>query len=115
MLYAIIILGNSIPQLLYEGYVYEGYLYALALQLIEDARYIDPANLIVKEKRTIVKQLESIHSYDVLHNDIAQRNNLFEPKSHHFFFIDLGLSEFVGTESSKLYKEEKRLKKLLQF
>ncbi|RHZ81401.1 hypothetical protein Glove_120g132 [Diversispora epigaea] len=106
--------GNTIPQLIYEGYVYGGYLYALALQLIEDARHIDLANLTVEEKRTIVQQLETIHSYGVLHNDIAQRNILMEPKSRRFFFIDFGLSEFVGTGSKKLNKEKKKLKKLLQ-
>ena len=78
------ILGHAIPHLFYEGYVYDGYLYALALQLIEDARHIDPATLAIKEKKTIVKQLESIHSYGVLHNDIDP-NILFEPKSRHFF------------------------------
>ncbi|RHZ80529.1 hypothetical protein Glove_134g264 [Diversispora epigaea] len=106
--------GNTIPRLLYEGYVYDGYLYVLALQLIEDARHIDPENLTVEEKRTIVQQLETIHNYGVLHNDIAQRNILMEPKSRRFFFIDFGLSEFVGTKSKKLYKEKKKLKNLLQ-
>ncbi|CAG8498422.1 4018_t:CDS:2 [Funneliformis mosseae] len=77
--------GNAIPPLSYEGYVYDRYFYALALQLVEDARHIDPT-----------------------------RNILFEPRSRHFFFVDLGLSEFVGTGSLKLRKEEKRLKKLLQ-
>jgi len=109
-----LILGHVIPRLFYEGYVYDGYLYALALQLIEDARHIDPATLTIEEKETIVKQLQSIHSYGVLHNDIAQRNILFEPRSRHFFFVDLGLSEIVGTESLELRKEEKRLKKLLK-
>jgi hypothetical protein len=71
-------LGNAIPRLFYEGYVYDGYLYALALELTGDARHIDPAVLTIKEKETIVKQLKSIHSYGVLHNDIAQRNILFE-------------------------------------
>ncbi|CAG8639517.1 10111_t:CDS:2, partial [Diversispora eburnea] len=74
-----------------QGYVYDGYLYVLTLQLIEDARHIDPANLTVEEKRTIMQQLETIHSYGILHNDIAQRNILLEPKSHRFFFIDFGL------------------------
>ncbi|CAG8526124.1 11473_t:CDS:2 [Diversispora eburnea] len=83
------ILRNA--KLLYEGYIYDGYLYALVLQLIEDARHIDPENLTVGEKRTIVQQLETIHSYGVLHNDIAQRNILMEPKSRRFFFIDFGL------------------------
>ena len=86
------ILGHAIPRLFYEGYVYDGYLYALALQLIEDAHHIDPATLTIKEKETIVKQLESIHSFGILHNDIAQGNILFEPKSCHFFFIDFGLT-----------------------
>ncbi|RHZ76668.1 hypothetical protein Glove_194g15 [Diversispora epigaea] len=81
------------------------------LQLIEDARHIDPANLTVEEKRTIVQQLETIHSYGVLHNDIAQRNILMEPKSRQFFFIDFGLSNkdvyskiFFQTFAIKLYK-----------
>ncbi|CAG8710411.1 13849_t:CDS:2, partial [Funneliformis mosseae] len=103
---------HAIPHLFYEGYVFDGYLYALALQLIEDARHIVPAVLTIEEKETIVKQLESIHSYGVLHNDIAQRNILFEPKSNHFFFIDLGLSEFVVTESLKLRNEEE-IKKIV--
>jgi tRNA A-37 threonylcarbamoyl transferase component Bud32 len=109
-----LILGHAIPHLFYEGYVYDGYLYALALQLIEDARHIDPTVLTIEDKETIVKQLQTIHSYGVLHNDIAQGNILFEPKSRHFFFVDFGLSEVVGTESPKLHKEEKKLKKLLQ-
>ena len=84
------------------------------LQLIEDARHIDPENLTVEEKRKIIQQLETIHSYGVLHNDIAPRNILLEPKSQRFFFIDFGLSEFVGTKSKKIYKEKKKLNKLLQ-
>ena len=108
------ILGHVIPRLFYEGYVYGGYLYALALQLIEDAHHIDPTVLTIEEKESIVKQLKSIHSFGVLHNDIAQRNILFEPKSRHFFFVDFGLSKFVGINSSKLRKEKKILKNLLQ-
>ncbi|CAI2190744.1 12177_t:CDS:2 [Funneliformis geosporum] len=72
--------GHAIPCLFYEGYVYDGYLYALALQLIEDARHIDTAVLTTEEKESIIEQLKSIHSFGVLHNDIAQRNILFEPK-----------------------------------
>ncbi|RHZ79505.1 hypothetical protein Glove_144g141 [Diversispora epigaea] len=106
--------GNIIPQLLYGGYIYCGYLYVLALQLIEDAHPIDPANLTVEDKKTIMKQLKTIHSYGVLHNDISQGNILLESKSHRFFFIDFGLSELVGTKSKKLYKEKKILKRLLQ-
>ncbi|RHZ53801.1 hypothetical protein Glove_437g24 [Diversispora epigaea] len=94
--------GNIIPRLLYKGYVYDGYLYVLTLQLIEDARHIDPANLTVEEKRTIMQQLETIHSYGILHNDIAQRNILLEPKSHRFFFIDFGL---IADVSSSFYTE----------
>ena len=109
------ILGHVIPRLFYEGYVYDGYLYALALQLIEDARHIDPAILTIEEKESIVKQLESIHSFGVLHNDIAQRNILFEPKSRHFFFIDFGLSLLVNTKSPKLRREEKELKNCYNF
>jgi len=100
---AIIILGNIIPQLLYEGYAYDGYFYVLILQLIEDTRHIDPGNLSAEEKKTIVRQLETIHSYGILH---AQKNILLEPKSHQFFFIDLiGLSEFVNIKSKKLYEK----------
>ncbi|CAG8690518.1 16284_t:CDS:2 [Acaulospora morrowiae] len=105
--------GNTIPCLLYEGYIYDGYLYTLALQLIEDARHIDPAILTIEEKESIVKQLESIHSFGVLHNDIALRNILFEPKSHKYFFVDFGLSEIVDDESPKLRKEERGLKNFL--
>ena len=114
MFIAILVLGNTIPHLLYEGYIYDGYLYTLALQLIEDARHVDLAILTIDEKKLIVQQLKSIHSLGVLHNDIAWRNILFEPKSRRFFFIDFGLSIIVDTNSPKLYKEEKRLKKMLQ-
>ena len=50
------ILGHAIPRLFYEGYVYDGYLYTLALQLIEDARHIDPVVLTIEEKEIIIKQ-----------------------------------------------------------
>ena len=67
----------------HKGYVYNRYLYALVLQSIEDVCHIDPAILTIKEKETIVKQLESIHSFGILHNDIilhrhAIRNRFIE-------------------------------------
>ncbi|RIA88854.1 hypothetical protein C1645_739072 [Glomus cerebriforme] len=105
--------GRDIPCLFYNGYIYDGYLFALALQLIEDSHHIDPSRLTKKEKELIVNQLKSIHNFGVLHNDISQRNILYEPKSNHYFFIDFGLSEIVDN-SPKLRKEERRLKKLLQ-
>ena len=111
---AILILGRDVPRLFYNGYIYDGYLFALALQLIEDSHHIDPSRLTKKEKELIVNQLKSIHNFGVLHNDISQRNILYEPKSNHYFFIDFGLSEIVDNESPKLRKEERRLKKLLQ-
>jgi tRNA A-37 threonylcarbamoyl transferase component Bud32 len=111
---AILILGRVIPRLFYKGYIYDRYLFALALQLIEDARHIDPTILTKEEKELIVNQLKSIHNFGVLHNDISQKNILYEPKSLQFFFIDFGLSEIVDNGSPKLRKEEKRLKKLLQ-
>ena len=98
----------AISRLFYKGHVYDGYLYALVLQLIEDGSRCSSYWFDNTYYRRQVKQLESIHSYGILHNNIAQRNILFEPKSHHFFFAYFGLSEFVGTESLKLYKEEKR-------
>ncbi|CAG8821268.1 25127_t:CDS:2 [Gigaspora margarita] len=97
-----------------QGYIYDRYLFALALQLIEDSHHIDPSRLTKKEKELIVNQLKSIHNYGVLHNDISKQNILYEPKSYHYFFIDFGLSEIVDNESPKLRKEEKRLKRLLQ-
>ena len=109
-----LILGRDIPRLFYNGYIYDGYLFALALQLIEDSHHIDPSRLTKKEKELIVNQLKSIHNFGVLHNDISQRNILYEPKSNHYFFIDFGPSEIVDNESPKLCKEERRLKNLLQ-
>ncbi|KAF0363400.1 protein kinase domain-containing protein [Gigaspora margarita] len=106
--------GRDIPCLFYKGYIYDRYLFALALQLIENSHHIDPSRLTKKEKELIVNQLKSIHNYGVLHNDISKQNILYEPKSHHYFFIDFGLSEIVDNESPKLCKEEKRLKRLLQ-
>ncbi|GBC51610.2 kinase-like domain-containing protein [Rhizophagus irregularis DAOM 181602=DAOM 197198] len=106
--------GRDIPRLFYKGYIYDRYLFALALQLIEDSRHIDPARLTKKEKELIVNQLRSIHNLGVLHNDISPRNILYEPKSRRYFFIDFGLSEIVDNKSPKLHKEEARLKKILQ-
>ncbi|CAB5360558.1 unnamed protein product [Rhizophagus irregularis] len=109
--------GHDVPRLFYKGYIYDGYLgylFALALQLIEDSRHIDLTRLTKKEKELIVNQLRSIHNLGVLHNDISPRNILYEPKSCHYFFIDFGLSEIVDNKSSKLHKEEARLKKILQ-
>ncbi|CAG8639583.1 9078_t:CDS:2, partial [Diversispora eburnea] len=70
--------GNIIPQLLYEGYVYDGYLYMLTLQLIEDARHIDPANLTLEEKRTIVDVSSSSifeSTINVKIDDVGGNNN----------------------------------------
>ncbi|EXX58920.1 hypothetical protein RirG_193430 [Rhizophagus irregularis DAOM 197198w] len=109
--------GHDVPRLFYKGYIYDGYLgylFALALQLIEAPRHIDLTRLTKKEKELIVNQLRSIHNLGVLHNDISPRNILYEPKSCHYFFIDFGLSEIVDNKSSKLHKEEARLKKILQ-
>ncbi|PKB95004.1 hypothetical protein RhiirA5_507439 [Rhizophagus irregularis] len=106
--------GRDVPRLFYKGYIYDRYLFALALQLIEDSRHIDPARLTKKEKELIVNQLRSIHNLGVLHNDISPRNILYEPKSRRYFFIDFGLSEIVDNKSPKLHKEEARLKKILQ-
>ncbi|RIB22862.1 hypothetical protein C2G38_2033243 [Gigaspora rosea] len=106
--------GRDIPRLFYEGYIYGGYLFALALQLIEDSHHIVPSRLTKKEKELIVNQLKTIHNYGVLHNDIAERNILYEPKSCHYFFIDFGLSEIVDKDSPKLRIEEKLLKRLLK-
>src|SRR6266498_3596711 len=111
---AILILGRVIPRLFYKGYIYDRYLFALALQLIEGAHHVDPERLTKEEKKIIVNQLKSIHNYGVLHNDISKQNILYEPKSCHCFFIDFGLSEIVDNESPKLRKEERRLKRLLQ-
>ncbi|PKC54439.1 hypothetical protein RhiirA1_403623, partial [Rhizophagus irregularis] len=83
--------GRDVPRLFYKGYIYDRYLFALALQLIEDSRHIDPARLTKKEKELIVNQLRSIHNLGVLHNDISPRNILYEPKSRRYFFIDFGL------------------------
>ncbi|RGB42025.1 hypothetical protein C1646_738777 [Rhizophagus diaphanus] len=105
--------GRVVPCLFYKGYIYDGYLFALALQLIEDSRHIDPTRLTKKEKKLIVNQLRAIHNFGVLHNDISAGNILYEPKSRNYFFIDFGLSEIVDNESPKLRKEERRLKKFL--
>jgi serine/threonine protein kinase len=109
-----LILGRVIPRLFYKGYIYDGYLFALALQLIKDAHHIDPTILSKEEKELIINQLKSIHNFGVLHNDISQENILYEPKSQQFFFIDFGISKIVESESPELRKEERRLKKLLQ-
>ncbi|POG69272.1 hypothetical protein GLOIN_2v1629515 [Rhizophagus irregularis DAOM 181602=DAOM 197198] len=106
--------GRDIPRLFYNGYIYDGYLFALALQLIESAHHVDPERLTKEEKKLIVNQLKSIHNCGVLHNDISEKNILYEPKSRHYFFIDFGLSEVVGSESPKLRQEERRLKKFLK-
>ncbi|PKY53991.1 hypothetical protein RhiirA4_409483, partial [Rhizophagus irregularis] len=79
------------------------------MQLIEDSRHIDPKRLTKEEKSLIVNQLREIHKFGVLHNDIATRNILYEPKSRNYFFIDFGLSVIVDNESPKLGKEERRL------
>ena len=108
------ILGHAIPRLLYKGYIYGGFLFALALQLIEDAYCVDPERLTEEEKKLIVNQLKSIHNCGVLHNDISEQNILYEPKSRHYFFIDFGLSEIVDNESPKLRMVERRLKRFLR-
>ena len=82
---AILILGRDIPRLFYNGYIYDGYLFALALQLIEGAHHVDPERLTKEEKKIIVNQLKSIHNCGVLHNDISKQNILYEPKSRHYF------------------------------
>ncbi|CAG8695170.1 10843_t:CDS:2, partial [Acaulospora morrowiae] len=105
--------GRDIPRLFYSGYIYDGYLFALALQLIEGAHHVDPERLTKEEKMSIVNQLKSIHNCGVLHNDISEKNILYEPKSRRYFFIDFGLSEVVGSESPKLRQEERRLKRFL--
>ncbi|CAI2190686.1 7208_t:CDS:2 [Funneliformis geosporum] len=106
--------GRAIPHLFHQGYIYDGYLFALVLQLIEDAHHVDPERLTKEDKTSIVNQLKSIHNCGVLHNDISKQNVLYEPKSRHYFFIDFGLSEIVDNESAKLRKEERRLKRFLQ-
>ena len=108
------ILSHAIPRLLYKGYIYGGFLFALALQLIEDAYCVDPERLTEEEKKLIVNQLKSIHNCGILYNDISKQNILYEPKSHHYFFIDFDLSEIVDNKSPKLHKEERRLKRFLQ-
>ncbi|CAG8643173.1 2604_t:CDS:2, partial [Funneliformis mosseae] len=72
--------GHAVPHLLYKGYIYGGFLFALALQLIESAHHVDPERLTKEEKKIIVNQLKSIHNYGVLHNDISKQNILYEPK-----------------------------------
>ena len=111
---AILILGHAIPHLFHQGYIYDGYLFALVLQLIEDAHHVDPERLTKEDKTSIVNQLKSIHNCGVLHNDISEKNILYEPKSRHYFFIDFGLSKIIDNKSPKLHKEERKLKKLLQ-
>ncbi|CAG8485223.1 11952_t:CDS:2 [Funneliformis mosseae] len=88
--------GRDIPRLFYNGYIYDGYLFALALQLIEGAHHVDPERLTKEKKKLIVNQLKSIHNCDILHNDISEKNILYELKSRHYFFIDFGLSEIMG-------------------
>ncbi|GBB85233.1 hypothetical protein RclHR1_01180010 [Rhizophagus clarus] len=46
--------GRDIPPLFYNGYIYDRYLFALALQLIEGAHHIDPERLTKEEKKLIV-------------------------------------------------------------
>ena len=95
-----IILGRAIPHLFHQGYIYDGYLFALVLQLIEDAHHVDPKRLSKEDKKSIVNQFKSIHHCGVLHNDISKQNILYEPKSRRYFFIDFGLSEIVDNESA---------------
>ena len=99
---AILILGHDISRLFYNGYIYNRYLFMLALQLIKDTHHVILKRLTKEEKKSIVNQLKSIHNCGVLHNDILENNILYEPKSRHYFFIDFGLSEVVGSESLKL-------------
>ncbi|CAG8589591.1 14919_t:CDS:2 [Funneliformis mosseae] len=106
--------GRAVPRLFYKGYIYDGYLFALVLQLIEGAHHVVPEKLTIEEKKLIINQLKSIHNCGILHNDISKQNILYEPKSCHYFFIDFGLSEIVDNESPKLRKEERRLKRFLQ-
>ena len=108
-------LGHTIPCLFYTGHIFGGYLFALAMQLIEGSHHINPAILTMKQKKTVMKILECIHRCGVLHGDIATRNILFEPQSSQFYFIDFGNSIVVGTESPKLKKEKKELKRLLAY
>ncbi|GBC40908.2 kinase-like domain-containing protein [Rhizophagus irregularis DAOM 181602=DAOM 197198] len=106
--------GRDIPRLFYNGYIYDGYLFALALQLIEGAHHVDPERLTKEEKKLIVNHLKSIHNCGVLHNDISEKNILYEPKSRHYFFIDFGLSEVVGTTmDSKQFNASHNIKLFL--
>ncbi|RGB37036.1 hypothetical protein C1646_666469 [Rhizophagus diaphanus] len=56
---------RDIPRLFYNGYIYDGYLFALALQLIEGDHHVDPERLTKEEKKLIVNQLKSIHNCGV--------------------------------------------------
>ncbi|CAG8742093.1 2055_t:CDS:2 [Funneliformis caledonium] len=89
--------GRAVPRLFYKGYIYDGYLFALVLQLIEDAHHIDPKKLTKEEKKLIINQLKSIHNCELP-----------------LLFIDFDLSEIVDNESPKLRKKERRLKRFLQ-
>ncbi|PKK73123.1 hypothetical protein RhiirC2_709850 [Rhizophagus irregularis] len=45
--------SRAVPRLLYKGYIYDGYLFALVLQLIEGAHHVDPKRLTKEEKKII--------------------------------------------------------------
>ncbi|RIA84999.1 hypothetical protein C1645_831462 [Glomus cerebriforme] len=71
-IYSILKECHDIPHLFYNSYIYDGYLFALALQLIEDSRHIDPLKLTKKKKELIVNQLKSIHNFELFFiNDTA--------------------------------------------
>ncbi|PKC13646.1 hypothetical protein RhiirA5_496001 [Rhizophagus irregularis] len=43
--------SHAVPRLLYKGYIYDGYLFALVLQLIEGAHHVDPERPTKEEKK----------------------------------------------------------------
>ncbi|CAB5388392.1 unnamed protein product [Rhizophagus irregularis] len=103
--------GRAVPRLLYKGYIYDGYLFALVLQLIEGAHHVDPKRLTKEEKKIIVSQYIIAASFTM-----TSQSKIFymNQRVAITFFIDFGLSEIVDNESPKLRKEEIRLKKFLR-
>ncbi|CAB4426433.1 unnamed protein product [Rhizophagus irregularis] len=103
--------GRAVPRLLYKGYIYDGYLFALVLQLIEGAHHVDPKRLTKEEKKIIESQYIIAASFTM-----TSQSKIFymNQRVAITFFIDFGLSEIVDNESPKLRKEEIRLKKFLQ-
>jgi predicted Ser/Thr protein kinase len=99
--------GSYIPTLLLHGF-YEGGMYFIGFSLCGNV----PEKLDTKQKRTLLRAMDLIHSRGIVHNDIKKENILVDGSGNPFI-IDFGFAT-INTTLDAQNQEKAQLQALLE-